>query len=480
MVDFLLAARAKMRMQRRLFFKALALGLSAPVAAKLIQSATAAPTGKPKRFMLYYVPHGVPPEHFNPVGEGTDFGLTESGVSILGPLEPYKAQMNVYEGFNYPSAGTHEAVMKFLSNAQVDNNDDISERTSIEHFIGNELNCPTLALGAVAQRPDSQDANAKLMWDGQAVVPQKSPLVAYDEVFSGLMPGAPPSSTTDELQASLLQLTEKDIASLQSEVASLSAEKSKLDVHLESIRAMSTTSGGGALSCTDAPMLEAVELLRASAAGQSDDWFLQEENFPQILAAQLEIAAAAMVCNARPITAVQPLYTTCDLDFGFMGASGSHHNGLSHTNPQISNGMPVMTAREPFAQAQRWFVEQLVSHVIEKLDVEDPADPGSTVLENTVILLCSEIGEGQWHTTYTREILTGAPPGIMSYMPIITLGGGGGALKTGQRINHFDASQPEGSGDRPASDVWLTLAQAMGVSVSEFGGSTGPVAEALA
>ncbi len=64
MVDFLRSARAKMRLERRLFLKALALGLSAPVAWRLIQNATAAPGDKPKRFLLYYMPHGVPPEHF--------------------------------------------------------------------------------------------------------------------------------------------------------------------------------------------------------------------------------------------------------------------------------------------------------------------------------------------------------------------------------------------------------------------------------
>ena len=118
----------------------------------------------------------------------------------------------------------------------------------------------------------------------------------------------------------------------------------------------------------------------------------------------------------------------------------------------------------------------LKDHVIEKLNVEDPAAPGSTVVENTTILLCSEVGDGANHTSATNEILNGPPPGIMSHLALVTIGGAGGALRTGQVLNYN-----EGNGtDRPAGDLWLTLAQAMGVSVMDFGGASSPVVEALA
>ncbi len=387
--------------------------------------------------------------------------------------------MNVYEGFQYPGADTHQGIVKFLSNADVSNSDDTTERTTIEHYIGNQLGSPTLALGAVAHRSFGQDFDAKLMWDGQAVVPQKNPLIAYDELFSGLGTGAPAPDSQDALHSSLLKLTEADIESLQGDVMGLSSEQSKLTTHLESIRALNSGSSA-AISCTTAPVLEAIDSLRTAAAGQGDDWFLKEENFPAILAAQLEVAAAAMLCNARPITAIQSLYANCEIDFGFMGSAGSHHSTLSHTGPQIASGVADLNARDSFAKAQRWFVEMLTTHLVDKLAVDDPADPGSTVLDNTIILLCSEIGEGAWHTSFTREIMTGPPPGLLSYMPIVTIGGAGGGLKAGQRLSYYDASQAEGSRDRPAGDVWLTLAKAMGISTTEFGGSTSALTEALA
>lgn len=493
MKDLLRAARAKSRLERRLFLKASALGLAAPLAYRLVRSATAAPTGAPQRFMLYFVPHGMPPEHINPVRGGgsvttveTNFSLVDSGVSILGPLDAYKSQVNVYEGFKYPGAETHEGIVKFLSNLDVPNSDDTTPRTSIEHYIAGQLGVQALALGAVPHRVWGLDFDAKLMWDGQAVVPQANPLVAYDQVFGqlGTGPQVPDTSVRDELQGRLLSLTEADIESLRAELGGLTAEQSKLQTHLEAISALKAQVGspGGVTSCTTAPLLPAVEALREKAAGQPAEWFLSEENFPDILAAQLEIAGAAMLCNVSPVTAVQPLYANCDIDFGFMGSSGGHHGTLSHTGPQISAGEANMTTREPFAKAQRWFIEQLAQHTLSQLDVEDPAAPGSTVLDNTIVLICSEIGEGQWHLTHTGEDLTGPPPGMVSHMPLITVGGAAGNLKTGQLLNYFDAGSDDGSGSgsRPAGDLWLTLAQAMGVATTSFGGATEPVAEARA
>lgn len=462
-------------LERRLFLKALTLGLSLPVAYKLMRSATAQASSRPKRFLVYFVPHGVPPEHFNPKGAGTDFTLAESGESILGPLEPYKELINVYQGFQYPGASTHEGIVKFLSNHKGANNDDTTPRTSIEHFIANELGYRPLILGAVPHDTYGQSFNSKLFWDGTAVVPEKSPLKAYDEVFGGLGGEKPDSGADDDLYQSLLRLTESEIVSLQGEVKGLTKEHTKLQTHLEAVQSLKSGGGGGVLSCDSAPVLDAVEAVREAAAGQSDEWFLKEENFPAILAAQLELAAANIICNARPVVGVQPLYGVCEIDFGFMGSKGTHHNELSHTGPNIGEGVANMETRAPFARAQRWFIEQLTARVIEKLNVQDPADPSHTVLENTTILLASEIGEGAWHPSATQEVMTGAPPGLFSYMPIVTIGGGGGALKTGQVLNYFTTL----GNDREAGELWLTLAQAMGVNALSFGGASKLVTEAL-
>jgi hypothetical protein len=225
------------------------------------------------------------------------------------------------------------------------------------------------------------------------------------------------------------------------------------------------------VSCDAAPVLAPVDAIRSAAAGQSDEFFLKEENFPALLAAQLAIAGAAIRCNARQVVAVQPMYANCEIDFGFMGSSGPHHSALSHTGPQQDQaGGLNITTRDAFAKCQRWFFEQLVTHALSALLEPDPADPAHKVIDNTIVYVMSEIGEGAWHPTKTVPIQLGATPAAISYIPSVIIGGGGGALKSGQVVT-FPA-------DRPAGDVYLTLCQAMGVT-GAFPDALAPITEVL-
>jgi hypothetical protein len=494
MNEYTRTARARKGIERRLFLKALGLGMAAPVAWQLSRSAVAHAQGaRPKRLMVFFMAHGAPPEHYNPVwntATPTDFTLAASGVSILGPLEPYKQYVNVLQGFRYPGASTHQGILTVLSNfgdgAVVD---DVTPRTTFEHVIANGLGVRPLVLGAVPHRPCGIDQDGKLMWDGQYVVPEKNPLLAFDRVFA---PRDPTQDVNVQLRNALTTLTEGQLGSLTSELTGLTRAQNQLSIHLESVQSL-RLGAEGQQSCDTVPSLPALDLIRQQSQSQPPldpsnpcgGYFLSEDNFPLILEAQLQVAAQALICNATPVVAVQPMYTNSDINFAFMGSPGSHHFALSHTGPGSTGSGLSLETRVPFANAQRWFVEQLVNNVISKLTVPDPADPGRLVIDNTIVYMFSEIGEGAWHTSGSRKInydFNISPPAPLAYMPIVTIGGGGGALKTGQVVrvnNNPDPPESGATGDRPAGDIYLALCQAMGVSVASFGNATNPLTEIL-
>src|SRR3982750_1163626 len=167
-------SRAELAVNRRMFLKAIALGMSVPAAMRLARMATAATTTPPKRLFLMYVPHGTAPEHFNPKvmnldpkaqANYTDFALDQTNVSILGPLQPYRSYVNVYEGFQYPGAAdTHTGIVNCLSGVTA--KDMTSPRTSVEHVIAKALGVKPLILGACSHQPYGLDANGMLFWDG--------------------------------------------------------------------------------------------------------------------------------------------------------------------------------------------------------------------------------------------------------------------------------------------------------------------------
>src|SRR4051812_35930680 len=97
-------SRAAKILSRRMFLKGMALGLTVPAALRLSRMANAATGAAPKRMFDFYTPHGTAPEHFAPKvmgGDLTNFALDQTNVSILGPLQPYKSYVNVYQGFQY-------------------------------------------------------------------------------------------------------------------------------------------------------------------------------------------------------------------------------------------------------------------------------------------------------------------------------------------------------------------------------------------
>ena len=168
--------RATNILERRLFLKALALGFAAPFAFKLARTATAQTTAAPKRLFVLFLPHGVPPEHYNPrVGSSpTDFALDQTNVSILGPLEQYKQYVNVYGGFQYPGKGdTHAGIVNCLSGYT--EADETAPRTSVEHVIANSLGVKPLILGACSHQPFGLDRTASCSGTARRSIRRRTP-----------------------------------------------------------------------------------------------------------------------------------------------------------------------------------------------------------------------------------------------------------------------------------------------------------------
>jgi hypothetical protein len=229
--------------QRRMFLKALGAGLGLAAASRLARVAVAAPTAAAKRLFVFFMPHGVAPEHYNPRVVGSDltsFDLDKSNVSILGPLQSYKSYVNVYEGFQYRgSAASHSGIVNCLSGLQL--TDDTTQRTTFEHAIGKALKINPLILGACSHLPYGIDPNGKLFWNGSYVDPQKNPAKVADALFGA----APVLSADVQLRQDLLKLTASELQTLQSSLGNLTSEKTKLQAHLDAVQGVLSGSGSG-------------------------------------------------------------------------------------------------------------------------------------------------------------------------------------------------------------------------------------------
>jgi len=400
-------------------------------------------------------------------------------------------QPTAHLGFKYPPAGgPHFDAVNFLTDSQ--DVDGSVARLSIDHAIGQKLGVKPLNLGASARPLGAVSQYSKVFWDGTSYIDaEKNPVKAADKVFGNLKGPSTPTENPDvAARKALLDLTAGEIQDLRTELSSLTAEDVKLKAHLDAITALRDGpggGGGGVISCDTAPTMPTVEQIRAM--NQPDvtpegtpNWYLggyqgENPNFPLILKAQMEVAAQAIICNAAPIVTIQAGFSTSQVNCEFAkdeaamkpGVSRGWHNDISHVGPEPDQVNPSMQAVKEYAQVQRWFTTQILENLIKPLLADDPAAPGSKILDNTIIYWCSEIADGQYHNLATQELPSYHPDGTpytSFYMPLVTIGGGS-MIKTGQIVRN--------AADRPATDLYVTLAQALGAPLSKFGDSTGIV-----
>lgn len=442
----------KATLQRRTFLKALALGISAPLAMKMSKLAVAQTAGKPTRLFILFLPHGAPIEHYEVLEAGGVMDLGASGEGILSPLDPYKEWLTVLRGVGNKVSTNHAAITSVLTGGDGEGND------SIDHIIARELGLTAHVLGVQPHRGFGLDHDSKVFHHGSWVSPLDSPHDAIEELFAGLSVegGTPPPAgempISDEaaFRNEALDLTIGEVEAMKNAVAGLTKEENKLQTHLDSLLALKSGGGGGAIvSCTGRPPLAADGMAGVNA--------FDNAQLGNILDAHLEMAAHSLICGSSRIVSLQAMYANAQLMMDFAGGPGisaNHHDPLSHSFDSAG--------RANFARVQKWFYSRLAEKLVKLLaETDDPADPGSKVLDNTTILTCSEIADGANHNSDVGEIwLDGRA--VQSYLPWVLIGKGGG-LFAGNRIARF-----EGSTDH--RNILAALAESMGVSLPTIAG----------
>jgi hypothetical protein len=188
---------------------------------------------------------------------------------------------------------------------------------------------------------------------------------------------------------------------------------------------------------------------------------LDETQFATVFHGHLEAAANAMVCGSARVITLQCLWVNSNILMNFPGGPGiptEHHIGLSHS------GIP----RVPYAQAQQWFFQQLADKLLAVLNKPDPADPAHTVLDNSLIYVTTEVSDGQDHNSVAGPTYVGGRQ-MYTYLPQLLIGGAGGYLKPGGRVVQVSDASVVGGG-RQHTDVLATIADAMGVPLTNIGG----------
>lgn len=441
--------------RRRIILAGLGLGLGAPLALRSARVAKAQAAPRPPRLFILFIPHGVPWEHFDPVGRSGELDFAANGIGGFSPLEPYKSSVSVVRGISMAhDAKDHAAIRAALTGFPEGGNAD-----SIDYTIARSLGVTPHVLGALPyNKQDGFTEDSHLARHGGAWVRAlESPVIAASQLFGGLTatgPVATPAVDESAFEQESLELAGRQVARLRQRVAGLPAQASKLDVHQRALQDIARGRASSFTACPTRPALPAVDAL----AGVDP---LDDTQFGHIFDAHLEAAAHAMVCGAARVITLQTMFAKSGLHFDFLDGPqipAEHHLGLSH----------VVEPRLPYAQAQQWLIGRLATKMLSVLAQPDPLDPAHSVLDNSIIYVLSEVSDGSMHNSDTERTTVGPLPSLYSTLPQILIGGGAGYFKPGGRVVQVEEN-------RPHTDVLATIAAAMGARVGDIGGD--PVTE---
>lgn len=400
--------------QRRQFLKTLGLaGLSAATW-PLVQPVLAA-NNAPRRAIFVYIPNGCNPSSWHPTGTETDFTLP----AMTQPLNDVKDQCIFLQGFDmFGNAGTHEGGMQKVLTGRSGENHTLG--VSVDVFLGEYFKTQTrkafLNLGVIGNEWGKPITFGS---DGKAIPTEDNPLSVYDKLFGE-------NASNDAIiqrRRSLIDQSMNEVNQLQQRLGSV--EKQKLDAHLEALRGMerrlATDLSEG---FCDAGLFntQGFQVTRAE--------YLDHANAPTVGALQTDLAVKALACDLTRVVTLKWTYPVTGIIIPESGTRKPCHQA-SHDNDSH------------FDLIKAWYVDRF-GDLIRQLQSHPEGD--GTLLDNTMLFLCSELGHGAGHDH--------------DNMPFILAGGQAGGICTGRYLQYNHT---------PHNKILVSIAQFMGLSINQFG-----------
>jgi hypothetical protein len=389
----------------------------------------------PRRAMFVYVPDGCIPELWHPTGSETAFTLP----AMSAPLERVKQHLVFLKGLTmYAGGATHEGgTAKVLTG--------VSPK-SLDVFLGEQLGTTTahrslqLGVGATFQ---NGSGSVSYIGEGQPVNPDDDPTNAFARIFGATAGAAgddPAAQLAQRRKQSVLDSSLSDLQALQLRLGK--TEKEKLDVHLDSLREVERRIMGAAstASCNVAGFNAGG--FKVSPTDYYPKTYHTEENFKRMGQLQTDLAVLALSCGSTNVVSLMWSHAVSPTHILETGVSTANHDA-SHYGTRDSQ------FAKDFVTLKRWFMEQFAS-LIEKL--ASTPDVDGSLLDNTVVMLCSELGDSNNHDHVN--------------VPFVLAGRAGGALKTGRFL---DFSGKNAGENEPHNKLLVSVARAAGVTIDSYG-----------
>jgi hypothetical protein len=366
---------------------------------------------------------GFQTKQFFPTATGTEYEKT----TLLEPLWENRGQMTFYRGLDHGVKGGHFAVHSFLSgvlNSEAQNrpNGNVTIDQYLADEVGFQTRFPSLTVGSEG----GIHGGCQIAWtkSGVRVPPVTNPAELFDKLFVGDSKDRQTRRVQENhLQASILDSVRGEANRLSKQVNK--EDKDKLDEYLTSVRDVEKR-------------LELRQRWTSQPKPAAPFDKPANHNAVEDLPMLYELIALALQTDS---TRIATLEIGGDFMPQHLGIKKDWH-GLSHHG----NDPEAIASLITLEKYQIEHLGKFLTHLA-KLN-----DGDRSLLDSTTVLFGSGMGDGNSHKN--------------SDLPIILAGGG-------YQHGAFREVSKEASHKVPLCNLYVDIAQKMGVEIEHFGNSSG-------
>jgi hypothetical protein len=393
--------------------------------------------GLPKRLVVWFWGNGNRPDQWTPSGEGTGYTLSEE----LAPLAAFQDRLTVCSGFSakVDNISPHwSGAAGILTGQQIDGDDDnwTVAGPTLDQVVAQEIGGSTVYRSM--QVGVQSDEVYSYAGPNAPNYGETDPTVLFERLFGDSF-RAPGENTEPDpalgYRRRVLDAVMEDVRALQAELGA--EDRVRLEQHLDGVAALEDRLR---VLQEDPPDLAAC--MRPDGPEESYPDIDGRPQIQAIHAAMAELVAMSLACDQ---TRVVTLQITRPLNNVLFPEATDGHHGLTHNEG----------GDQPEVHAITTYLMTCFADFLAALDAVPEAD--GTLLDNTVVLACSETSEGKTHS--------------LDEMPVLLAGGGCGALARGTHIRSYTQEN--------VGKVMLSVARSLDVNLATWGGGDAEVDEGV-
>ena len=423
-------------MNRRAVLRGVGVAMALPWLESIpVWGGEAGSSAPPRRFAAMFMGNGISPNHWWAKRSGAGMELSKS----LQPLVPLRSKLNVISGlFNKRATGVgiHPGQTgNILSGAALQKGAVLRGGVSMDQVlagrIGEDVPQPSLVLGCEQPITGYHETNfsmaysSHISWkDATSPVPMEVyPSLAFDSLFD---------NQGSKRTLSILDRVKEDADDLNRRVSR--ADRAKLDEYLTSVREVEQRVVR-TRAMKDRADDRAKDRRRAAITMPRPDNGLPED-IREHMRLMSDVIALAFQTDKTRVATLLLCRDLSGLFYPFLDVRLAHHPA-SHDDRS-----------DAYERVARYYVGQ-VAYLAARLDAMREGE--GTVLDNSCLMFLSNMWSGSRHDS--------------TKLPILLLGGLGGALETGRVLDYTG----RGIGDRKLCSLYLSLMDRMGAKLDRFG-----------